>query len=120
MIKNVTICKCPNVVYAKFDTKIESDGKDKGRRVRHLIYPDDEGLGYWHEMRYLSEDALTVKPTRKFDLVISERVFFGKARLVLKRDLCIPETWIAIGETVQRLEKMMAREKMKKYKEKEK
>ena len=120
MIKKVTICKCPDIVYAKFDTKIASEGKDKGRRVRHLIYPDDEGLGYWHEYRYLSEEALTVKPTREFNLVISERVFFGKARLVHKRYLCLPETWIAIGETIQRLEKMMAREKMKKYKEKEK
>lgn len=120
MIKKVTICKCPNVVYAKFDTKITSECKDKGRRVRHLIYPDDEGLGYWHERRYLSEEALTVKPTREFDLIISERVFFGKARLVQTRHLCLPETWIAIGETVQCLEKMMAREMMKKYKEKEK
>ena len=117
MIEKVKIWRCPNVVYASFDTKIVSEGKDKGRRVRHLIYPDDKGLGYWHERRYLSEEALTVEPTQDFDLIISERVFFGKARLVLKRDLCIPETWIAIGETVRRLEGMMAREKMKKYKE---
>lgn len=120
MIKKVTIHRCPDVVYASFDTKIVSECEDKGRRVRHLIYPDDEGLGYWHERMYLSKEALAVEPTRKFDLIISDRVFFGKARLVVRRDLCTPETWMTIGKTVQLLEGEMAREKMKKYKEDQK
>ena len=115
MVDKVTIHRCPNMVYASFDTEIVDECKDKGRRVHHLIYPDDEGLGYWHERRYLSEEALQIEPIQGFDLVVSERVFFGKARLILKRDLCIPGTWMAIGETVKLLEGMMAREKMKKY-----
>lgn len=120
MIDKVTIHRCPNVVYATFDTKNVGGGKDNGRRVKHIIYPDDKGLGYWHERRFLSEEALTIDPIQDVDLIVSERVFFGKARLVRKRDLCIPDTWIAIGEIVKLLEEKTAREKMKKYKEDQK
>ena len=105
MIKQIKICKYPNITIATFDTYAQDDNADKGRRVKHYIYKDKDSNAYWHERRYLSAIA---KPKWSYGgyVSVSERLFFGKVRLVCHRDACLPETWMAIGQSVSQLEKV--------------
>ena len=102
MIKQIKICRYPNVTCASFDTYAQSDNADKGRRVKHYIYKDEKGNAYWHERRYLSSIAKPEWSDGRY-IYVSERLFFGKVRLVCHRDACLPETWMAIGRAVSRL-----------------
>ena len=103
MIKQIKIHQYPNITFATFDTYNQADNADNGRRVKHYIYKDDKTNAYWHEVRYLSAIA---KPEWSYGnyIYVSERLFFGKVRLVRYRNACLPETWMAIGQAVSHLE----------------
>ena len=103
MIHKIKILNYRNAVVASFDTYIQDDGADKGRRAKHYVYKDEKANCYWHERRYLSSIA---KPEWSYGeyVLVSERVFFGKLRLVIHRDACMPETWLAIAQSIQHIE----------------
>ena len=105
MIKQIKIYQYSNITIATFDTYCQDDNADKGRRVKHYIYKDKDSNAYWHEVRYLSAIA---KPEWSYGnyIYVSERLFFGKVRLVRYRDACLPETWMAIGQAVSQMEKV--------------
>lgn len=103
MIKQIKIHQYPNINIATFDTYNQADNADKGRRVKHYIYKDDKTNAYWHERRYLSSIDKPELSDGMY-ILVSERLFFGKVRLVCYRDACLPETWMAIGRAVSHLE----------------
>ena len=105
MIKQIKICQYRNIAIATFDTYNQGGGADNGRRVKHYIYKDDKTNAYWHERRYLSSEAEPEWSDGRY-IFVSERLFFGKVRLVCHRDACLTETWMAIGQAVSQLEKV--------------
>lgn len=98
MIKRIWIHIYRNGSAAKFVTKAID-----GTKVKHFIYKDEETNAYWHERYYLDCNP-EMKPTHTFTLDVSDRVFFGKARLVRYRDACLPETWNLVAGAVNKLE----------------
>lgn len=106
-VKNMTIIRYANAAIARFET-IAEDEPNKGRRVKHYVYQDNETRAFWHERRYLvSKD---VKPIHNYDIDISDRVFWGKVRLLKHRDACLPETWAAIAIAIENIERIKIRE----------
>ena len=105
MIEKIKIARLPDgtLAYARFDTLNKTEGKDFGCRVKHYIYKDEETGAYWHERVYLTHYAL--RPRKTFKMIVSKRKFWGKVRLVRYRDVSLPETWIAIAQCVEILEK---------------
>ena len=91
---------------AMFDTRTVSNGDFNNRRVKHCIYrdSDDATPGYWHESTYLSE--FEEGPEMTYTRYVSERVFFGKYRLVRERVIFMPDTWQAIAEAVKEMQKI--------------
>ena len=102
IIQKIKIANNPDgtFCYATFDTYCEAKGKDYGVRVKHYIYRDKESRAYWHERRYLTRYK-SIRPKSRYNLYISERVFFGKVRYVKYRDCCLPETWDTIAQTIR-------------------
>ena len=100
MIKWIKIRRYANLAVAWFDTKVAS-GKDKGRRVKHYVYKSKDGIGFWHEWHWLSSED--IEPEESYDLIISERKFFGRFRLVKARVKFMPNTWAAIATSVEKL-----------------
>lgn len=106
MTKTVKIFKHPNIVIASFDTRMvgDKDNPFTGRRVKHRIYKDENVPGcYWHECTFLSEFD---EPEEEYTRFISERVFFGKYRLVKERVIYHKETWQIISEVISRMERV--------------
>lgn len=104
MVKKIKCFCSPDgiLTHATFDTFNEQEGPDKGRRVKHYVYQDDENPNmYWHERVYLSEVADHAEKT--YTEYVSERVFFGKVRLVKVRDGCLIDTWRAVAQCVMAL-----------------
>lgn len=105
MIDRIKIARLPDgrLAYATFDTRAQDEGKDYGCRVKHYIYRDEEHGAYWHERVYLSHIA---EPGwSHFDrILVSERKFWGKVRLVRYRDASLPETWKAVAECIKVME----------------
>jgi len=105
MTKTVKILKYANAIVARFDTHFvgDKDNPFTGRRAKHRVYENTEVPGsYWHEVSFLSEFD---EPEEGYTRFVSERVFFGKYRLVRERVAFLPETWNAIAFSVRELEK---------------
>ena len=78
---------------ATFDTKMQPTG----RRAKHYVYPNENG--FVHVTHYLiPKDEV---PDDAIGLYATERVFFGKVRLVELVECHLPETWMAIGEIIK-------------------
>lgn len=81
------------MLYATFDTRLNGNG----RRAKHYICPNDKG--FCHVTHFLiPKDEVS---EYEIGWYVSERVFFGKMRLVELIEDHLPETWMAIGETVK-------------------
>lgn len=89
--------------FATFNTRIVSENTDNGRRVKHIVYKDKELNAYWHQINFLSSGP--IEPIKSIEEFVSERVFWGKVRLVKKRVCLLPETWaktvMAVNELVK-------------------
>ena len=104
MVKKVKIFKFSNTVVAYFDTQIVGDSPLAGRRVKHQIYEDEDIPGcYWHEAIFLSEFH---KPEESYTKIVSERVFFGKYRLVRERVSFMKDTWLVIADCMEKIERV--------------
>ena len=93
---DLKIYKTPDgeLIYATFNTQLHGDG----RRAKHYVFPD--GDGFVHLTRFLiPKDEVPEYAIRR---EATERVFFGKMRLVELVERHLPETWIAIGEIVKK------------------
>lgn len=101
MIENLRILRFANGIIALFETRSE-DEQYRGQRVKHYVYQNNETRGFWHERRYLVSSD--VKPIHNNILDISDRVFWGKVRLLKHRDCCLPETWAAIATSIKHIE----------------
>lgn len=109
MIKNLRVCHYSNGdLVAQFETRAEDDAY-KGQRVKHYVYQDVDSRGFWHERHYLDYNP-EHGPVHTFTLDVSDRVFFGKARLVRYRDACLSETWAAVVEAIKAIERIKMRE----------
>lgn len=84
---------------ATFNTYIVSENTDNGRRVKHIVYKDKELNAYWHQITFLSSGP--IEPIKSIEEFVSERVFWGKVRLVEKRVCMLPETWMKIAHAVE-------------------
>lgn len=108
MIDKITIIKFGNgVVVARFDTHQAGDPrhKDFGTRVKHYIYEDTDFPGtFWHERVWLSRVARYRKPT--YIEMTSERRFWGKVRLCRFRTLALQDTWMAVAQCVDTINKL--------------
>lgn len=92
---DVNIHKTPDgeMIYATFDTRLNG----KGRRAKHYIYQNDKG--FCHVTHYLiPKDEVSEDEIGRY---ASERVFFGKMRVVELVECHLPETWMAIGDIVK-------------------
>lgn len=108
MIENMRILRYGNgIIVARFETYSE-DEQHKGLRVKHYIYQDNDTRAYWHERRYLVSSD--VKPIHTYYCDISERVFWGKVRLLKHRDACLPETWAAVATAIEHIERIKIRD----------
>ena len=104
MIRQIKILCLPDGTpfRAQFDTINQADGPDNGRRVKHLIYRDEESPNvYWHERIQLSS---CVRPHANYFMFVSKRKFFKKVRLVMHRDGCLAETWQAVAQCITLME----------------
>jgi len=102
MIQKIKIINYANKKrVAMFDTHIVMDNRDKGRRVKHIVAEDDDMPGcYIHYQVFLTEE---IGPCNTGLLWVSERVFFGKVRLCVKREGYTKETWNAIAQCINYL-----------------
>lgn len=92
---DVKIYKNPDgeALFATFDTSINGNGQ----RAKHYVFR--QGSGFTHCVHFLiPKDEV---PEDSIGRDVSERVFFGKMRLVELVENHLPETWIAIGEIVK-------------------
>lgn len=91
------------IAYGVFYNKNQQPGPDFGRKVKHVIYQDDEQPNvWWHERIFLAHTKYHA-PT--YCLWISKRKFFGKVRLVKERDGCLLETWQAVAATIAEIDR---------------
>ncbi len=103
MIKKIKILQYPNMTCARFETRVQNPGKDKGNRVIHYIYEDKDLPGaFWHEMHYLTRET-DMAPVRTHEHYVSERVYWGKVRMVKHREWCMAETWGAIALSIEKI-----------------
>lgn len=101
----IKICKYPNAIVARFNTRQGGDPrhKDYGTRVKHYVYEDPDFPGtYWHERVWLSRVQKYKKPT--YTERVSERKFWGKVRLCRTRFICLKDTWKAVAQCVEHIE----------------
>ena len=113
MIDRIKIIIRPDTAEARFNTRLENAGADTGRRCEHFVYPNEQKTKYWHERHYLTSRKR--KPVENsFTEFVSKRKFFKKYRLVMERQVCLPETWMAIGQAVAELEQLKDRKKPEK------
>lgn len=89
---------------AHFNTYAENNGHE-GQKVKHYVYQDKDTRGFWHERHYLVSSE--VDPVHTYECDISDRVFWGKVRLIRHRDACLPETWGAIAMAVEEIERII-------------
>lgn len=102
--EKIKILLYPNATVARFNTRIEGEGPDVGRRAKHWVYKAPNGPGYIHEIMFLT--SLDTEPIDTGVEFVSERIFWGKVRLVCQRQVFLPKTWDKINESVKQLEKM--------------
>ena len=97
------ILRYKNNTIARFET-IAEDKHNEGKRVKHYVYQDDNTRAFWHERRYLV--SADTKPIHNYNIDISDRVYFGKVRLLKHRDGCLPETWAAVAMAIEHIERI--------------
>ena len=107
MIKKLRIVQYINGAVAQFETRSE-DEQFMDKKVKHYVYQDGETRGFWHERRYLISS--NIEPIHDHNLDISDRVFWGKVRLLKYRDCCFPETWDAIATSIKNIKKIKFRQ----------
>lgn len=100
MIRLETI-RFANLDEIRFETRIQSDNSDNGRRVKHFVYYDKALGAYIHEWIYLSSIE---KPKLSENHFVSKRKFWGKVRFVGRREAFLCETWMALACSVVELE----------------
>ena len=104
MIERIKIMQYLDGVVACFENQMKGNGHpDEGTRVKHYVYKDTDIDMYWHEVVYLSR---TEKPKRTEFEYVTKRKFWGKVRLVKRRYACLPETWLAIAQSVAQIERL--------------
>lgn len=90
------------VLYARFDTRLVGAGEGDPKRAKHVVYKDPNRECYVHYTHYLVPES--IPPMNEPGLLVSERVFFGKWRVVEETETHIPETWKTIGDIVDKME----------------
>lgn len=90
------------VLYARFDTRLVGAGEGDPKRAKHVVYKDPNGECYVHYAHYLVPES--IPPIDEPGLHVSERIFFGKWRIVEESEAHLPETWTTIGDTVDKME----------------
>ena len=88
---------------AMFDTRNESDGPDNGCRVKHYIFRDENPNAFWHISVWLTR---WMEPMDTPHLYVSDRLFWGKVRLVVKTEIHLADTWKATSDIVNRIEEI--------------
>ena len=108
-----------NGCVAKFDSKIGCEASpDYGRRVKHYVFKDDRlPNAYIHISRFLTTRIGADGLVSEGNVLVSERVFWGKFRLVETRDICLADTWNKIAYAVQEMQSIEARKLREKTKE---
>lgn len=78
-----------------------------GRRVKHYIIRSEVGNGYVHITQCLipKEDCVDIELGADSTVWASDRVFFGKYRLMQVFEDHRTETWLAIAEIVKLMER---------------
>lgn len=109
MIDKITFIEYLDTTIAIFSTINQTEGPDKGTRVKHRVHKDECGW-YWVEKTWLSK---CLEPEYTSFTYVSERKFFGKVRLAATRYACLPETWMAIADVVKQIETMKKKEEKK-------
>ncbi len=103
MIKTIKLVNYANKrLIARFETRLTSGGRDNGRRVKHIVFESPRTSGcYFHYYFFLTEE---LQPCDTHSIAVSERLFFGKVRLCVRRDIFQKDTWLAISESIKALE----------------
>lgn len=105
-----------NGCMAKFDSKIAcNESPDYGRRVKHYIFKDDRlPNAYIHISRFLTTRIGADGLVSEGNVLVSERVFWGKFRLVETFDNYMADTWNNIAYAVQEMQSVEARKQREK------
>lgn len=88
---------------ARFVTTLPKGNIFAGRRAAHYVYPD--GDGYSHVIRYIVDKDFALPVGCGDNVYLSERVFFGRWRLLEVYECHTVETWATIAEIVVEMEK---------------
>ena len=103
MIKKIKLINYANKrLIARFETRLAGGDKDNGRRVKHVVFESPRTHGcYFHYYFFLTEE---LQPCDTHNIAVSKRLFFGKVRLCVRRDIFQKDTWHAISESIKALE----------------
>lgn len=92
----------------------------RGRRVKHYVYRDkDDPEAYVHLTHYLTTE-LGDGGYSGDGIVVSDRVFWGKVRLVETLTFHQARTWCMIADAVSELRKLEADDLLKRIHEEQK
>ena len=91
------------VMAGRFVTTLPSGNIFAGRRAAHYVYPD--GGGYSHFVRYIVDKDFALPAGCGDNVYLSERVFFGRWRVLEVYECHTVETWATIAEIVVEMEK---------------
>ena len=89
---------------ARFVTILPSTNIFAGRRAAHYVYLDGNE-GYIHCTRQVVDKDFVMPETWNCEAALSERVFFGRWRLLEIYEIHTAETWATVGEIVVEMEK---------------
>ena len=101
----VRIIRYPDFDVAIFETYMfadQAEDPDNGRKVRHYVFKNGEG--YTHIQRWLTS---ALDPIEAPGVSVSERVFFGRARLAQLETRLRTTTWRAVMDSVETLERLL-------------
>ena len=92
------------VMAGRFVTTLPSGNIFAGRRAAHYVYFDGN-KGYVHCLRVVVDKDFVMPEWWHCEAALSERVFFGRWRLLEVYECHTVETWATIAEIVVEMEK---------------